>query len=261
MSEVTPIAPLSEEERRLVARHLAEDPSRVQKVFSPTGRLLWLKRVEKLSWLRRLQKGDPVASFRAERQAIDAMVAIGQPVPVVLLDGPEFIVMADAGKSLFNLLSQGLLEDAEAHHAFAEIGRVLGRLHSLGYAHGRPVIRDFCWDGTKITMIDLERFEVRTRRHRTLALDLVIFAQGWFSRTGSGSNDAALLDAAFDAYRREAPEGPWQAIGKWTRIIRPFRGVLNLLVWLRPRWREIQGALWTLEYLSKRAPVQTGDAA
>lgn len=246
-------APLNDHEAALVAEALRANRKRVQKVIGYGGRILWIKRVERLSWLGRLQKGDPVAAFQAERVAIRGLEAIGQPVPVILQEGPEHLVMADAGGNLHNLLLKKRIGDDDARVAFAEVGRVLARLHREGYVHGRPVLRDFCWDGSRVTMIDLERFELRRRRVRTQALDLVIFIQGWFSRRDAEDNEAALLDVAMQAYRAEAPAGPWSAIGKWVRMLNPLRPVLRLALRLRPEWREVQAALWTLDYLADHA--------
>ena len=246
-------APLNDDEAALVAEALHANRKRVQKIISSGERILWLKRVERLSWLGRLQKGDPVAAFEAERVAIRGLETIGQPVPVILQEGPSHLVMADAGGNLHNLLLKKRISDDDARLAFAEVGRVLARLHREGYVHGRPVLRDFCWDGARVTMIDLERFELRRRRVRTQALDLVIFIQGWFSRREAEDNDTGLLDVAMQAYRAEAPAGPWAALGKWVRMLNPLRPALRLALRLRPGWREVRAALWTLEYLADHA--------
>lgn len=246
-------APLSDHEAQLVAEALRASRKRVQKVIGYGGRILWLKQVERLSWLGRLQKGDPVAAFEAERAAIRGLEAIGQPVPVILQEGPSHLVMADAGYNLHDLLSKKRIGEDDARLVFAEAGRVLARLHREGYVHGRPVLRDFCWDGARVTMIDLERFELRRRRPRTQALDLVIFTQGWFARRNAEEDDSALLDVAMQAYRAEAPAGSWLAIGNWVRLLNPLRPVLRFALRLRPGWREGRAALWTLGYLADHA--------
>ena len=69
---------------------LAEPPLRVRRLDLPDGRRFWLKRVERLSGLLRLQKGNPIRTFERERAGLAALAAAGLPVADVVADGPDW---------------------------------------------------------------------------------------------------------------------------------------------------------------------------
>jgi hypothetical protein len=48
-------------------------------------------------------------------------------------------------------------------------------------AHGRPAVRDVCWDGRAARFIDLERFRLARRAGLWQAEDVVMFAQTAFT--------------------------------------------------------------------------------
>lgn len=236
-----------------MARAVLAGSARVERLVLPSGCVLWIKRIEKLGFLLRLQKGDPAATFAAEFAAIRALHAKGHPVPKIVASGQGYMVLTDGGPNLGRLVATRSLSDDEARLAFMAIGHAIAALHREGFAHGRPVLRDFCWADGRLTMIDLERFAVRPRRPRTQAIDLVIFTQGWFARRGASDNHAGLLDIAIDAYRSSgAPHAVWQELGVLVRWLGRLLWLPRLALRLRPGWREMQAAVWTIEYLRGR---------
>ncbi|MEZ5798606.1 MAG: hypothetical protein R3D63_14680 [Paracoccaceae bacterium] len=142
-----------------VRKALAEPPQRVRRLHLPDGRQVWLKRVERLAGAMRLQKGDPVRAFEAERRGLHALADRGLPVAGLLAEGDDWFVMQDAGPILPQVVADA--PEDEALRAFAVAGRALGRLHWAGLVHGRPAVRDICWDGQEARFIDLERFRRR----------------------------------------------------------------------------------------------------
>jgi tRNA A-37 threonylcarbamoyl transferase component Bud32 len=245
-----PEAPLTTAEQAEIAARRAASPLRVQAVDLPGGRRVWLKQVEQLSGLRRMQKGDPARAFAAECTALRLLAQAGQPVPVVLAMAADHIVLADGGPNLERLLAQRALERAEAQAALVAVGAALAGLHRLGMTHGRPVLRDFCWIAGRLTMIDLERFRPGRAGAFWQGLDLVIFLQGWFSRLNPADADAPLLEAALTAYRAGAPAGAWAGLIAWGRWLRLLRPVARGLARIRPVSREVTGALRMLDHLA-----------
>jgi hypothetical protein len=212
---------------------LAGPYARVMPLDLPRGRV-WLKRAERLTGRMRLQKGDGAKGFARERGGLHLLADLDLPAAPVIAEGPDWFVTPDLGPTLRDLMwgdANGLTP------AFTAAGTALARLHLASYRHGRPAIRDFCWNGTAIHFIDLERFSPVKSDPRGLALDLLTFAH---SLVADGMNVAAgkslpLQAAALNAYRGLAP-GIWaqaQTTARWLRWLPP-------LARLKPQSRDWQ---------------------
>lgn len=227
---------------------LAEPPQRVRALVLPDGRRFWLKRVERLSGRLRLQKGDPARAFAAEREGLRVLAAAGLPVPVVAAEGPGWVLMPDAGPVLPEVVVDPAVGEVEGLRAFAEAGRALGRLHWAGMAHGRPAVRDVCWDGLEARFIDLERFRRAKRAGFWQAADVVMFAQTAFT---SWPQDGRWLDAALGAYAVSAPEGSMDAIRRLAWWLVPVGWLAAGFSMLRPGSRELRAVGLTLARLRR----------
>lgn len=197
---------------------LAEPPRRVRRVDLSDGRRFWLKRVERLTGVMRVQKGDPERAFAAEREGLHALADAGLPVAAIAAEGPDWVLMPDAGPVLPEVVADSGRSEGEKLAAFGQAGRALGLLHWAGLVHGRPAVRDICWDGVEARFIDLERFRPGARGGVRQAADIVMFAQTCFTQW---PDDARWLDGALTSYAVNAPEG---AMGR----------VRRLALWLAP---------------------------
>ena len=207
----------------------------------------WLKQVEVLSLRLRLQKGDPARALDAECSALLMLARIGMPVADVVVSGAGYLVLRDHGRTLHHLL-QNRAGPPDLIAAFSAAGRSLSRLHRAGYAHGRPALRDICWDGHQARLIDLENFDPRKRRSWRRALDMVMLAQSYFTlRPG----DEHLLDVAMQSYRDQAKVADWTALQRLVSHLGWFAGPSRLLAQLRPKAREAQAVGLTLDYLRR----------
>jgi tRNA A-37 threonylcarbamoyl transferase component Bud32 len=224
-------------------RALAETPVRVRRVDLRDGRRFWLKRVERLSGRLRLQKGDPAKAFAAEREGLRVLEAAGLPVAGVAAEGPDWVLMPDAGPVLPEVVADPGRGEAEKLRAFAEAGRALGRLHWAGMAHGRPAVRDVCWDGRAARFIDLERFRRAKRAGFWQAADVVMFAQTAFTLW---PEDGRWLEAALSAYAESAPEGATAAVRRLVRWLAPVGWLAAGLSVLKPGSRELRAVGLTL---------------
>jgi tRNA A-37 threonylcarbamoyl transferase component Bud32 len=227
---------------------LTEPPRRVRALVLPDGRRFWLKRVERLSGRLRVQKGDPEKAFAAEREGLHALASAGLPVAGVVAEGPDWVLMPDAGPVLPEVVGDPGRSEAELRRAFAEAGRALGRLHWAGMAHGRPAVRDVCWDGVEARFIDLERFRRAKRGGFWQAADVVMFAQTAFT---AWPEDARWLDAALGAYAVSAPEGAMAAVRRLARGLTPVGWLAAGLSVLRPGSRELRAVGLTLARLQR----------
>jgi tRNA A-37 threonylcarbamoyl transferase component Bud32 len=221
-------------------------PVRMQPVDIPGLGRFWLKQAEPLSLRMRLQKGNPLAALERERKGLHLLGSIGLPVPALSGEGTDFLLTPDSGPNLAALLDRTDLRPADRQTAFAAAGRALAQLHLAGFAHGRPLMRDICWNGESAHLIDLERFSENRIRPWHMALDVVIFVQGWFTlRPHPGPELTAMLDA----YRMTAGPACWAEVQGLARRLRLLGPVARAISRLRPRAREFRAVPMTLDHL------------
>ena len=219
---------------RAVERAL-DTPGRVQQVRA-AGRMVWVKQAETLSLRWRLQKGDANRAFEADRTGLRVLGDAGLPVPPILAEGPDFFVVPDVGPTLARMLVDPDAAGPDRLAAFAAAGCALAVLHRAGVCHGRPSIRDICWDGITARVIDLERFRPGKRSLRDMAADVVVFH---YSILSYGRAETPELHAAATAYRAHAPEGVWQAAQARMARLRWLAPVARAVQRVRPNSREL----------------------
>jgi tRNA A-37 threonylcarbamoyl transferase component Bud32 len=227
---------------------LAAPPRRVSRLDLPDGRRFWLKRVERLTGVMRMQKGDPARAFAAEREGLRVLADAGLPVAAVTQEGADWMLMPDAGPVLPAVVADAARTEADKLQAFRQAGRALGQLHWAGLVHGRPAVRDICWDGAEARFIDLERFRRTTRAGVWQAADLVMFAQTAFTLW---PDEPRWLDAALASYAASAPEGAMDRVGRLVRALAPLGWLVTGLARLRPHSRELRAVGLTLDRLRK----------
>lgn len=190
------------------------------------GRSGWMKRREYVDLRLRILKGDPRRLFEAERQAYRSVQRADLPFPKIIEEGPDHFVIADAGPSLRHVVltegtnSPNFRQGAEAAAA------ALALLHNAGVSHGRPALRDICWQNGKITFIDLEKYGAKRNQPEGHAWDVLVF---FYGLTGDvGGVDETVL-AARDAYRAEDRHGIWDRAERRMQRLRWLGPVLRPL--------------------------------
>lgn len=221
---------------------------RVQPLDLGDGRRFWLKRIERLSGRLRLQKGDPARAFASEREGMRVLGAAGLPVAGILAEGPDWMLMPDAGPTLPEVVADAGRDEAAKRAAFAEAGRALGELHWAGMVHGRPAVRDICWDGRQARFIDLERFRRGRRGGFWQAADLVMFVQTAFTRW---PDDPRWLEAALDSYAANAPPGAMQRAARLAHWLAPLGWLAAGVARLKPASKELRAVGLTLKRLRR----------
>ena len=95
------------------------------------------------------------AFYREAYKMLSVNEAIPLAPPVILLCD-DFIVTKDTGTPLQVVAKKYSTE--ESKNIFFNAGQSLATLHSHGFWHGRPAIRDITWHGQeqKITFLDWE---------------------------------------------------------------------------------------------------------
>lgn len=231
-----------------VTAALAEPPRRVRALVMADGRRFWLKRVERLTGVMRLQKGDPAKAFAAEREGLHALADAGLPVAAIAREGADWVLMPDAGPVLPEVIRNPAVTDAERLAACARAGRALGLLHWAGLVHGRPAVRDICWDGQEARFIDLERFRRGRRGGLWQAADVVMFTQTAFTQW---PDDSRWLEASLEGYVVNAPPDAMARVRRLVGWLAPVGWVARLVLRLRPKSREFRAVGMTLARLRR----------
>ncbi|MFD1912267.1 lipopolysaccharide kinase InaA family protein [Halodurantibacterium flavum] len=219
---------------------------RVQRIEA-AGRAYWVKQVEDLSLRWRLQKGNPRRAFEKERRGLHVLRDAGLPVPPIVAEGPSLLVTQDSGPTLDRLVREPDASEAGLLPAMAAAGTALAQMHMRGFAHGRPSIKDICWDGEQVTFIDLERFSPRRGVRRRHVVDLIALV---FSIHVYAPQMPGLALAAADAYRASGDLGVWRGAQRLCALLRPL-DLLTRSLQQRPSGREFRAIPLTLQSFSR----------
>lgn len=214
------------------------------------GHRYWLKRVEDLPLRMRLQKGNPRRAFEAERRALHVLGGAGLPVVPMVAEGADWFALTDGGPTLASLVTKGKLPADELAVVFAAAGKALARLHLAGFSHGRPVLRDICWDGRDARFIDLERFRDRRASGMAQAVDLVILVQGWFIAVPEARAELGIMLRAYVALAGRGNLVRARQIARALGWLAPLSRLLGAMGVRSRDWRAVPltlGHLRTLE--------------
>ena len=250
VTQTFPTFPAAAALRAVIERGLREEPLRIRPLTGPDGERLWLKRAETLSLRLRLQKGDSAKGFEKDRQGLHLLGAAGLPVAPILAEGADFFVTPDLGVTLQTLLRDSDMPQEAKLAPFAAAGAALAQLHSARYCHGRPSIRDICWDGVQARFIDLERFSAERRDPASFSMDVLIFVHSVFAVDRRAQ---PVLDCAIRAYRAGVPDAVWAAVRRKGARFGWVGPVTAPLRWLRPQSRDLNALPLTLAYIADQA--------
>lgn len=212
--------------------------------FERDGRRFWAKRRERLGLRMRLQKGNPEKGFRNEREAIRTLWAEGVPVGPIVAEDEECFVTPDHGPTVAALLRSG---DASLPEALVAAAEALADLHGRGLTHGRPCLKDICWDGAEIRFIDLERYSPDRNTRKGRAWDVIYFV---FNGIAEARGDTPELASARAAYRASDQRGTWADAARIARRL----WLLSIATWpvrkLVPHAAEFQALPLTLQAMA-----------
>jgi tRNA A-37 threonylcarbamoyl transferase component Bud32 len=220
------------------------------------GRPVWIKMAVAKSLRVQISKGLPRRALEREGWLLRGMSARGAPVPPVLAQGPDHLVLADCGRVLTDLVEEG--HDAVSQADLMQsVGEALARMHLLGCTHGRPYVRDILVAANgSITFTDMERGARIDAPGRFQIRDLALLVLSIYARWPKDTADR-LIDPLLTAYMaRMPPERPAQ-VAHWTRSWR-WLAILSAPARWRERnyrkakvWKEYQALPLTLDRLAK----------
>lgn len=235
---VAPALPADPELATLLQHALAGPVARIRPLVLADGRRFWLKQVEPPSSLYlRLTKGDPGAAFAREQAAIRFLVRRGAPVPRPVAEGADYLLLPDAGPTLMTLGRDPEQDEAGLRVAIIATGRMLAAFHRQGLVHGRPALRDLCWDGRAVRMIDFENFRPGAHGTGRQARDLLVLIHSAFARW---ERMPERVEALLAAYAGGAPRAVLVRARRMARGLSLVLPLVRLALVFRPHSRELR---------------------
>jgi len=165
----------------------------------------------------------------------------------VLAEGPDFVLTEDVGLPVATLLRDPATSEPDRHRALAEGAQALARLHRAGLAHGRPKIRDICWQADRgAALIDFELFNPAAGP-KAQARDAILFLHSVLQLQRRRD---AYFDTAAEAYRAAAPAGIWEEMRRRVDRVRWVAPLARLVLRVQPAAHEVRAALLLREALA-----------
>jgi hypothetical protein len=179
------------------------------------------------------------AALHAEADRLRRAKALGIPVPDVLHDGEDALLLSDCGESLAaRLRREG---DPARREAFLVDGiRALSALHARGLCHGRPFVRDMAVRDGVVHLLDFEEDPLRLMPlAKAQARDVWLYLQS-ASRFTGGDGDA--LVRIFRAWGPPDALPVRRELARFVRLLKPLRALAERLP---GRWmgRDLAAAL------------------
>jgi len=200
------------------------------------GRMVWIKLALRKSLRIQISKGLPRALLAREGALLRGMAARGAPVPPILAQGDDYLVLADCGRVLTDHMDECQNDPQRAARLMTSVGQALARLHDLGCTHGRPYIRDILIgaDGA-VTFTDMERGARFDAGERFQCRDLAMMVLSVYGRWIDPGRAEVFLAPLLTAYFAAAPAGRAARVAAWTR-----RWRWAVFLTAPARWREKQ---------------------
>lgn len=156
--------------------------------------------------MRYLQKGRTTVAFEREKSTLHRFSARNLPVTPIIAEGPTWLLLPHRGTTLDGVLRNENWSESERLESFEAAGTALANLHAQGASHGRPAIKDICWQEGKITFIDLEYHRTRLDNPKGHARDLIVFA---LLGLAIGDGPSPAMTRALASYRALDSAGVW----------------------------------------------------
>ncbi|MBE8167650.1 MAG: serine/threonine protein phosphatase [Shewanella sp.] len=174
--------------------------------FEYQGQKYWLKQAEKLKGFMRVLKGDAQKALVREICTLQRLSSKQAAVPKIVCHDVDFFVLEDSGKTVKDWLSSHITP-INMQHIINDSSKALATLHSKDLSHGRPALRDICWDNGQVTFIDFESKFGKSSVEQKKIRDLILYIHSLYGTLGPQSDVAA---AGIQHYRDSGGEWIWQ---------------------------------------------------
>ncbi len=166
-----------QEIKKAAERAIAEKPESRVISFSLGEEKFWIKR--KMGNGRRAAVKYSVEKefyYEIARMTIAARNTPDLVAPIEVLT-PSYMVTLDGGPTLKNWLDSEKSEE-EKEVLLEQAGAALASLHAADIVHGRPALRDICWQKGRFTFLDWENRLYSKDLNEQKAIDFLLLLQG-----------------------------------------------------------------------------------
>ena len=173
--------------KKIIRDQIQKNQNERTSTFEYKGKIYWLKQKEPPSLIKRLLIRNASKSLLKEKLVLKKLAKQGIPVPDVIDFDENYLVLSDVGDAIINIIEKRHTYYSNNHPKFHVNGNpqkeriltkastALAKLHKMGYAHGRPSIKDICLKNNKIYFIDFEENQLGKNINKQQTRDLLIF--------------------------------------------------------------------------------------
>jgi tRNA A-37 threonylcarbamoyl transferase component Bud32 len=173
--------------KKIIQDHIQKNQNKRTYTFEYEGKMYWLKQQESNSFIKNLLFRNSSKNLIKEKIVLEKLSKQGIPVPDVINFGKDYLILSDVGDAIINIIERRHSYYSNSHPKFHLNGAplkekiltkasiALAKLHKMGYAHGRPSIKDICMKNNKIYFIDFEENKLDQNINKQQTRDLLIF--------------------------------------------------------------------------------------
>lgn len=173
--------------KKIIRDQIQKNQNKRTSTFEYKGEMYWLKQKEPPSLIKQLLMRNTSKNLIKEKTVLKKLTKQGIPVPNVIDFGENYLVLSDVGDAVINIIEKRHKYYSNNHPKFhikgnplkekilTKASTALAKLHKMGYAHGRPSIKDICLKNNKIYFIDFEENQLGKNINKQQTRDLLIF--------------------------------------------------------------------------------------
>ena len=205
---------------------LKNHPGKRVTSFSFEGEKYWLKQPElriRGGLLTKIFKANPKAAFDYEALKYESLYAAGAPVPQPVLRDESFFVLKDGGTPVDEVLKSS--NEASCVVLIEGYAAALAQLHSRGFIHGRPALRDVLVKNGEMKFIDFENRGERGDLQKAKMRDFLLFV---YDLCREGLSEG-FVRAGIHAYASSGGQDVVQSAWATVLALRPIYFIARLL--------------------------------
>jgi len=209
--------------KKIIQDQIQKNQNKRTSTFEYKGQMYWLKQKESLSLIKLLLIRNASKSLIKERIVLKKLSKKGIPVPDVIDFGEDYLVLSDVGDAVINIIEKRQTYYSNNHPKFhvngtpskekilTKASRALAKLHKMGYAHGRPSIKDICLKNNKIYFIDFEENQLNKNINKQQTRDLLIFIHSLYRFFGVKNKSIKNI---IKTYQQKGGDKVWSRTNK-----------------------------------------------
>ncbi|MDA9155823.1 hypothetical protein N9N95_02570 [Methylophilaceae bacterium] len=209
--------------KKIIRDQIQKNQNNRTSTFEYEGQMYWLKQKEPPSLIKSLLMKNASKSLVKEKTVLKKLSKQGVLVPEVINFGEDYLVLSDVGDAIINIIEKRHAYYPNNHPKFHVNGTpskekiltkasiALAKLHKIGYAHGRPSIKDICLKNNKIYFIDFEENQLDKNINKQQMRDLLIFIHSLYRFFGIKNESIKKI---IKTYQKNGGDKVWARTNK-----------------------------------------------